>query len=643
MSLNIRKAKTINNLFTKLSNTKRIIPRHGYHSNLKEKYKDLTNKENILDYLKSFLTQRKPYLLKGNNLLIKKRNSKNYLSTLPTKDEIISPANIKCRGIFNINTKTKFRNIDKISNQLNSMRYKKNTKIFDRNNNYKNYSNKIIGFSPRNRYKLLKIYKSLHMLSPCSTKQHNLEKDFKNIELIRKRNDIFNKELKSDSNNLKKNKTDKDIINKEYKKQNSFYKIQNVNSFQLVDQNKDVINNNYKIKEKNDVEENLLKEKIVNGDTPKTYLEYLKIQKIKNVLKNNEPKIIHMKEKDYNDITFDLDNEKKENNNLNKRIIEINNKSELYDKNQTLDIYNKYNKINIMGNCLNKLFFDYSDGNYPNTTNYNYLKEDNQDKNIIINKEIIINKKKENNFKKIEQPISIQLKNELTSRDFEKERKMVINNSPKKKEKINYIKTNKNNKIMIPNQMNRNDFIENKENINTDNINIKKPKNKILYMDNEMQGKKKNLSTIKNDSNNKVMNEIIPDKNKSCLKEMNNINLNLNYLLENKNFMNIQLLSDVHQNKKNNPKKIIPPNNNFYKNSKVLKDQKSNLDLLLHKIPRHEKFFDEKNFVRSQSVKNSTINSQILRRNKIIEYINKNTSIMPPNDYNASTHLISYY
>jgi hypothetical protein len=127
---------------------------------------------------------------------------------------------------------------------------------------------------------------------------------------------------------------------------------------------------------------------------------------------------------------------------------------------------------------------------------------------------------------------------------------MVINNSPKKKEKINYIKTNKNNKIMIPNQMNRNDFIENKENINTENINIKKPKNKILYMDNETQGKKKNLSNIKNDSNNKVINEIIPDKNKSYLKEMNNINLNLNYLLENKNLMNIQLLSDVHQNKK---------------------------------------------------------------------------------------------
>ena len=637
MSLNIRKAKTINNLFTKLSNTKRIIPRHGYQSNLKEKNKDLTKKENILDYLKSFLTQRKPDLLKGNHLLIKERNSKNYISTLPTKDEIISPANIKCRGIFDLNTKKKFRNIDKISNQLNSMRYNKNNKIFYRNNNYKNYTNKIIGFSPLNRYKLLKLYQSLHMLSPCSTKQTNLEKDFKNIELIRKSNDIFNKELNSDSNNLKKNKTEKNINNKEYKKQNTFYKIQNVNSFQLMEQNNDVINNNYKIKEKNYVEENILKEKIVNGDNPKTYLEYLKIQKIKNVLKNKEPKIIYMQEKNNNDITFDINNEKKENNNLNKKIIEINsNKSELYDKNQTLDIHDKYNKINVMGNCLNKLFFDYSDGNYPNTTNYNYLKEDNSDKNIIINKEIIINKKKENNFKKIEQPIPIQLKNELTSSDFEKEKKRIINYSPKKKEKIN-----KNNKIMIRNQMHRNEFIENKENINTENI--KKPKNKVLYMDNEIHGKKMNLSTIKNDSNNKVMNEIIPDKNKSYLKEMNNINLNQNYLLENKNFMNIQLLSNVYQSKKNNPKKIIPPNNNFYRNSKVLKDPKSNLDILLHKIPRYEKIFDEKNFVRSHSVKNSTINSQILRRNKIIEYINKNSSIMPPNDYNASTHLISYY
>ena len=644
MSLNIRKAKTINNLFTKLSKTTNMIQGHGYQSNLKNSHKHLTKKENILDYLKSFLTQRKPFLIKENNFLIKERNRNNYLSTLPTQRDIVSPANLKSRGIFDLNTKIKYRNSFKI-NQINSVRYKNSSKIFYKNINYKNYSNKIKGFSPSNKYKLIKLYRSLHMLTPCLTKQPNLEKDFKNFEQKRKKDEIINKEINIDSHNdkLKKNKADKNIINNEYKKENeiNFYKVQNVNSFQLVNRNRNrnndvIINNKYKMKEKNDLEENSLKEKIINGDTPKTYLEYLKIQKIKNVLKNNEPKAIYVQEKNDNDITFNLNNGKKEKNSKNKRIVEENNnKSEYYIKNEELDINSKYNKINIMGNCLNKLFFDYSDGNYPNTSNYNYLKGDNQDKNIIINKEIIINKKMEN-IKKNEQYMPIQLKNELISSDFEKEEKNIAHNSPKKKEKVN-----KNNKVLVPNQINRNNFIENKENINTENI--KKPRNQVLYMDNEMQNNKINRSTIKNESNNKKNDEIIPDKNKSYLKEMNNINLNLNYLLENKNFVNIQLLSNIHKAKKNNPKKIIPPNNNFYKNSKVTKSPQSNLDFLLDRVPRHEKIFDDKNYIRSHSVKNSTINNEILRRNKIVEYISKNSSIMPPNDYNVSTHLISYY
>ena len=643
MSLNIRKAKTINNLFTKLSKTKNSIQGHEYQSNLKGSNKDLTKKENILDYLKSFLTQRKPFLMRENNILIKERNCKNYLSTLPTKREIVSPANIKSKGIFDLNTNIKYRNTFKI-NQLNSAKYKNSSKIFYKNDNYKNYSNKIKGFSPRNKYKLIKIYQSLHMLTPYPTKQPNLEKDFKNFEKNRKSNDIINKELNIDSNNdkLKKNKTNKNIINKENKKENEiiFYKIENVNSFQLLNKNRNngvVINNKYKMKEKNYVEENSLKEKIVNGDTPKTYLEYLKIQKIKNVLKNDEPKTIYKQEKNKEDITFNINNEKKEKNNINKKIVEKNNnKSEYYIKNEESDIYKKYNKKNIMGNCLNKLFFDYSDGNYPNTTNYNYLNGDNKDNNIIINKEIIINTKKEKNIKRNEQAIPINLKNELISSYFEKEEKSMVHNSPKKKEKIN-----KNNKILVPNQIYRNDFIENKENINTENI--KRPKNQVLFMDNDMQNNKMNRSTIKNESNNKIINEIIPDKNKSYLKEMDNINLNMNYLLENKNFVNIQLLSNVHRNTKNNTKKIIPPNSNFYKNSKVIKNPQTNLDFLLDRIPRHEKFFDDKNYVRSHSVKNSTINNDILRRNKIVEYISKNSSIMPPNDYNVSTHLISYH
>ena len=637
MSLNIRKAKTINNLFSKFSKTNNIIQIHGYQTNLKNSNKDLSKKENILNYLKSFLSQRKPFLIKDNNFLIKERNNKNYLSTLPTQREIISPANFKSRGLFDLNTKIKNRNSFKI-NQINSVRYKNSSKIFYKNINYKNYSSKIKGFSPNNKYKLIKLYQSLHMFTPCIAKQPNFENDFKNFDHNEKKDDIINKEINIDSNNdkIKKNKTDKNIINKENKKENeiNFYKVQNVNSFQLVNRNRNkdvIINNKYKMIEKNDVEENSLKEKTVNGDTPKTYLEYLKIQKIKNVLKNNKPRTIHMQEKNNENFTFDINSGKKEKNSKNKKTVEEkNNKSEYYIKNEDSDLYNKYNKMNIMGNCLNKLFFDYSDGNYPNTTNYNYLKGDSQDKNIIINKEIIINKKMENNVKRNEKFMPIQLKNELISSDFEKEEKRNVQNSPKKKEKIN--------KILSHNQINRNDFIENKENINTENM--KRPRNQVLYMDNEMQNNKINRSTIKNESNININNEIIPDKNNSYLKEVNNINLNLNYLLENKNFVNIQLLSNIHKTKKNNPKKIVTPNNNFYKNSKVLKNPQSNLDFLLE---RNEKIIDDKNHIHSHSVKSSTINNEILRRNKIVEYISKNSSIMPPNDYNVSTHLISYY
>ena len=636
MSLNIQKAKTINNLFTKLSKTKKMIHGEGYQSKLKEMQRDFNKKENVLDYLKSFLTQRKPYLIKVNNFLIKEPNNKNYLSTLPTKYELKTPSNLKSRGISDLNSKIKIRNSYKI-NQINSMRYKDNSKnYFYRKNNYKNYSHKINGFTPRNRYKLMKIYHSLHMLSPCLTKPE-VEKDFTNVEINGENNNNINKELNIDSNNnkLKSNKTSNIIIDKKDKKEINYYKIQNVNSFQLLNKKKDVRINNY-IKQTNNTEEEELKEKIINGDSPKNYLEYLKIQKIKNVLKNNEPKLINLHKK--NDVDIELDNnyEKIGYDNIDKKLFEINdNKNEYQGEKEALDLYNKYNKMNIMGSCLNKLFFDYSDGNYSSPTNHNYLKEEHQNNNIIINKEII---SKENNIKKAEQRIPISIRNEIISANNKEEERLIKSNSDKKKEKIN---KNNINKLMISNELNKNDFIENKENINTENI--KTPKNQVLSLNSQSIDNRNRINIINDNSNNKIMKEIIQEKNKSHLKEMDKINLNLNYLSENKNFINIQLLSDVNRSNKNNHKKIIPPTNNFYRHSRLMKSPQSNLAVLLERIPRHEKFLDENSFYRSHSVKNKTINNQNLRRNKIIEYISKKSAIMPPNDYTFSNQLVSYY
>jgi hypothetical protein len=59
------------------------------------------------------------------------------------------------------------------------------------------------------------------------------------------------------------------------------------------------------------------------------------------------------------------DNIKEENKNENKEIFYINKNVINADK---LENSNNYNKINIMENCLNKLYFDYSDGNYTNSS-----------------------------------------------------------------------------------------------------------------------------------------------------------------------------------------------------------------------------------------------------------------------------------
>ena len=92
MSLNLHKAKTINNFLSKLKRPKKIFNNNENSSRVV--HKNYIKKEGLLDCLNSFLTPRRPYLIKQNLLNIKNKNSKNYLRTIQSKNEFKSPSNI---------------------------------------------------------------------------------------------------------------------------------------------------------------------------------------------------------------------------------------------------------------------------------------------------------------------------------------------------------------------------------------------------------------------------------------------------------------------------------------------------------------------------------------------------------------------
>ena len=623
MSLNLHKAKTINNFLSKLKRPKKII--NNKENNSRVVHKNYIKKEGLLDCLNSFLTPRRPYLIKQNLLNIKNKNSKNYLRTIQSKNEFKSPSNIttinksKSKTIFDSYHKILFRNNPRIINQINSLKYKNNLKnlFFNSNNNDKNnYPDRMGSFSPRNRFRLMKIYETLKFIkTPCTTKESNKEIIYNKEKL----NNELNSDLTKEQFFYKKEKN-----NKYNKKEIKFYKIQNVNSLQFLKIKREKIQNNYMISKGRKETESDFKEDNINF---MIFSGINKDQEKKEILnnddENNLQEIIYS---DDNSLNLN-DNIKEENKNENKEIFYINKNVINADK---LENSNNYNKINIMENCLNKLYFDYSDGNYTNSNNYKYLNSEGQESNIIINKKII-NKKFENIGKNIK---NNEVINEPIINDFQ----LKNNLEPLKKEK-DFSKENKNglNKIASknPNQLRPMDSIEDKENINTENI--IKTSDIILSLDNETFTEKNNISNIKKGSNTKKREEFIYDNNKqNKLNEIKKINLNLNYLYENKNYLNIQLLSDRTNDIKNR-KKILSTNKNFYRHSKLIKVPKNNLELLLDKIPKHEK---DNTFLNTHSAKPNKNNYKNLRKSKIIEFINKNSAIMPPNDYNSSNQFI---
>ena len=592
MSLNIRKAKTINNFLEKVKNFHKII--NNKQKSIKEISKKFRKDEDMLEYLQSFLTPRRPSLVKQSYFYIKNKNNNNHISTIQSKSEIRYPSNMKSNSIFRTKHNIIYRN--NIYSQINTLENKTNSSRLSYDTiNQKNYTKNLIGFSPKNRYKLMEIYNKLHSIkTPCLTKESNSKKTFKffksdhfhkiiNSDL---NNDYYNIDKSINNNKLKNNKKNNKIKDNNIigKSKIDSYKIQNVNSLKFSKINKEnIINNNITLKEKED--EINLKEK-----NEIEFLSEKKNENINNHIINGYKNYLKTNTPDKNDVKI---NNTEYNKDDNKKVNEIINKIKEKDKNDNQENLNKYYKANIMENCLNKLFFDYSDGNYTYANNYNYTNDENINENIIINKEKLV-KKVENIKPKFETDYLINDEKNINKNNFNQ--KLIENNLS---EKVN---------------------LENKENINTENINI--DKDIILSLDDEEIDSKNNQKNL----------------NQNLLNKLKKINFNLNYLYENKNFVNIQLL---HENPKRNPKQLINSKNDFFRNSKLIKKSKTNLKFLSDNIPKHENIKNEKYFSNSHSIENNKIYKQNFRKNKIFEYINKNSAIMPPNNYIPSSKIIS--
>ena len=592
MSLNIRKAKTINNFLEKVKNFHKII--NNKQKSIKEISKKFRKNEDMLEYLQSFLTPRRPSLVKQSYFYIKNKNNNNHISTIQSKSEIRYPSNMKSNSIFRTKHNIIYRN--NIYSQINTLENKTNSSRLSYDTiNQKNYTKNLIGFSPKNRYKLMEIYNKLHSIkTPCLTKESNSKKTFKffksdhfhkiiNSDL---NNDYYNIDKSINNNKLKNNKKNNKIKDSNIigKSKIDNYKIQNVNSLKFSRINKEnIINNNITLKEKED--EIDLKEK-----NEIEFLSEKKNENINNHIINGYQNYLKTNTPEKNDVKI---NNTEYNKDDNKKVNEIINKIKEKDKNDNQENLNKYYKANIMENCLNKLFFDYSDGNYTYANNYNYTNDENINENIIINKEKLV-KKVENIKPKFETDYLINDEKNINKNNFNQ--KLIENNFS---EKVNQ---------------------ENKENINTENINI--DKDIILSLDDEEIDSKNNQKNL----------------NQNLLNKLKKINFNLNYLYENKNFVNIQLL---HENPKKNPKQLINSKNDFFRNSKLIKKSKTNLKFLSDNIPKHENIKGEKYFSNSHSIENNKIYKQNFRKNKIFEYINKNSAIMPPNNYIPSSKIIS--
>ena len=146
---------------------------------------------------------------------------------------------------------------------------------------------------------------------------------------------------------------------------------------------------------------------------------------------------------------------------------------------------------------------------------------------------------------------------------------------------------------------------------------------------------KNNLNNNNNDNNDSGNKKNI-DKNKiNKLSEEKTKNLKDNHFEESKN--NINLLSDLGSPEKNHEKVVVLPIKRNNNNSKRMKKPKLNLEQLLDDLQKSENNQYNENINSVKPKKNNFINS---RKFKSIEFIGKNSVIMPPNEYTPSNPFI---
>ena len=387
MSLNKFKPKSFNNFFSKLTKTSRDVINNNKKP-LKKFHKDFIEKEGLLNYFKSFITPRRS-TINENSLFFSNKKTNNYVTIIKSKNVTKSPY----LSIKNITHKRKnydggdknkifFRNDNDDNTFKDNLLNKNNSHSlfsFKYINNYKEYIDKMENnFSPKNRYKVMKIYQSLHKnISPPLTKEidsGNIN-DFEKIKHFnREFNHIRNKKNFIDEKNKSRKINGMNIDKK--KNEPIILSIENVNSIQISNKKKKSFEN----------KESIIKKDIIirdeNKQMLKPVLEENHEHKNNDVLKqNNEGYKI---EYTYPETIKLYDVLQKNIKNKIKTKISNNNND---DKTTSYNDDNKnYNKINIMENCLNQLYFDYSDGNYNSPKNYNYLSENNQKNNKIISK-----------------------------------------------------------------------------------------------------------------------------------------------------------------------------------------------------------------------------------------------------------------
>ena len=608
--------------------------------NYLDKPKNYFSKNISMNTANSFFKKKQPIYRNFELLLNKNNKHKSFIC--PKFNSIVRDKNVikiqsdstslslyktKSNSYFDYKKKLFNQDENRVNNyfQKDSMIKKYNTNI-----NIDKYRSKIkkelgCSFSPKNRIKAMEIYEILEFSDyQNSTNSNNLNylkrKSLKNNKLRKKpvKYNNFINNAKSNNKNISILKYN-NINKKEIRPINSLFETNNL-------ENQDKIDNypeNNKNEENNKSIYNKKNKKIFKSFSQSYFPKKNNNEEInKNEdINNNENEILNTNNEDFyvitnssekNSQTLKIPTHNLFNNEIPKgKINENNNKTIKPSINNYLNKYRGDQK-RIMEECINNLNFNYSDDNY----NYNYQINYN-DCNTFgsINKSNKYNEEKE--------PINQNINNEI-------EKNTYINNS------INQQMINNNN-----NNNNSNNFKldgeENKENINIINT-IENNNEENIIPNNEKLNKNNNL-------NNKKYKDIFSNAQLINFQKHNKkkIKINLDYSDENIDFNQLynkdNYLSYDNNNKLHNTKSYF---NNTKNNltTKLIKNGAHNPKYSSNRINRYEDIKNNKNKY-SQNIqkflnqkKKINVHNLHKKLSKVkFNFMNKQISVMPPNDY----------